>query len=295
MFGAGRLTACALGALSSARAVNPLIRLGLELPPLRGDAPRDGDLISLAEVARLAEDAALGTLWLAEGPPGGIDPVPLAGSLARVTATLGIGIGVRPSRGRHPSVLARDITTIDLLTDGRVAVALVEDGTGPLDVERLGEATSILHLLFTEQEVTISGRFYEVAELTIRPRPLRPEGPPVVAGILGPPLSADPWPESVVVEASADAYVTGGTPADVAACRARLEGVAPAGGRPTLLWRGALAGDPAEAAELAGSVLEAGADGLIAVLDPDSEVGARFLRAAVGRLLDTFGPLADTA
>lgn len=278
--------------------MHSLIRLGLELPALLGDPGPgriEGDLISVAEVARLAEDAALSTLWLAEAGPGGIDPVPLAGSLAIATTRLGVGIMIRPSRGRHPSVLARDVTTIDLLTDGRAAVALVEDGAGPLDVERLGEAASILHLLFTEEEVTTSGRFYEVAELTTRPRPLRPEGPPVVAGILGPPVTADPWPESVVVGASADAYVTGGNPADVAACRNRLEAVAPPGGRPTLLWRGALAGDPLRAAELAGSVLEAGADGLIAVLDPDSATGGRLVRAAVGGLLDTVGPLADTA
>src|ERR1035438_7972808 len=47
--------------------------------------------IALPEVARLAEDAAIGTLWLADAPPG-IDPMPLAGSLAGRTSRIGIGI-----------------------------------------------------------------------------------------------------------------------------------------------------------------------------------------------------------
>jgi alkanesulfonate monooxygenase SsuD/methylene tetrahydromethanopterin reductase-like flavin-dependent oxidoreductase (luciferase family) len=249
-------------------------------------------VISLAEVARLVEDAPLDILWLVEGGPDAIDPVPLAGSLAGATTGLGIGITIRPSRGRHPSVVARDVTAIDLLTDGRAAVALVEDGEGPLDVDRLGEAASMLHLLFSTEEVTVSGRFYEVAELTIRPRPVHPEGPPIVAGLLGRTESGERSIESVMVEASADAYLTGGTRNDVAASRTRLDGVAPAGERPVLLWRGSLGADHAAAVDLAASLLESGADGLIAVLEPDGAVGPQLAAGAIGRVLDVLGPLA---
>jgi alkanesulfonate monooxygenase SsuD/methylene tetrahydromethanopterin reductase-like flavin-dependent oxidoreductase (luciferase family) len=266
-----------------------LTRIGLELPPLDRDAdPKvsSGALISVAEVARLAEDGGLGTLWLVEARSGGIDPMPVAGSLARVTSTLGIGIVIRPSLGRHPSVVARDVTTIDLLTEGRAAVAVLEDRAGSPDVERLGEATSMLHLLFTEEGVTVAGRFYEVAELTTRPRPARPRGPLVVAGLVGPAPGEDIAAEMVVVEASADAYVTGGTPSDVSACRVRLDGVAPVGRNPTLLWRGSLEGDRAAAGELASSILDAGADGMIVVLPADSVVGGAFERAAVVDLVD---------
>jgi alkanesulfonate monooxygenase SsuD/methylene tetrahydromethanopterin reductase-like flavin-dependent oxidoreductase (luciferase family) len=265
--------------------VHPLIRLGLELPPLGGHAGPDGgpegDLISVSALVRRAEDSGLGTLWLAEAGSAGFDPMPLLGSLAR-TSSLGLGLMVRPSNGRHPSVLARDVTTLDLLSDGRAAIALVEEGAG---LERLGEATSILHLLLTEHELTVVGRFYEVTELTTRPRPPSPGGPPVIAGSIGPNVVRDPTFESVVVAASADAYVTGGGPLDVEACRRRLDEAAP-GRSPLLLWRGSVGPDDRAAAELTSSVLDSGADGLIAVLGGDAVVGDRLAGPAATRALD---------
>jgi alkanesulfonate monooxygenase SsuD/methylene tetrahydromethanopterin reductase-like flavin-dependent oxidoreductase (luciferase family) len=276
--------------------VHPLIRLGMELPPLGRGAVGTGageGSISLADVARRAEDAALGTLWLCEGPAPGLDPMPLAGSVARVTSTLGIGVAVRPSLGRHPSVVARDITTIDLLSDGRAAVAVIEDGDDPLDVARLGEAASLLRRLLADEEVTVTGRFYEVAELTTRPRPVRPEGPPVVVGIVGRSDTSGLLAVAASVEASVDAWVTGGNPADVAACRSSLDAVTPVGANPMLLWRGVLGGVPEGAREWAASILEAGADGLIAVLDASREAGGAFELAAVVRLLEVLGPISD--
>ena len=275
--------------------MHPLIRLGLELPPLGVGAGRrktDSDSIALGEVARLVEDAGIGTLWLTEAAPDGFDPVPLAGFVARRTSRLGIGIVVRPSRGRHPSVVARDVTTIDLLTDGRAAVAVLEDGRGPLDVDRVTEATAILHRLLTEDEVTVAGQFYEVAELTTRPRPVHSHGPPVIAGFTDQPLPSDSRSaESILVGASAAAYVTGGDPPDVAACRARLDGAAPASSDPVLVWRGGLPNDAA--GEFATSIFQAGADGMIFVLDDDGEAGGAIERAALQRLIDVLGPIGD--
>ena len=98
-----RLTDRETGRVNVTPAVNPLIRLGLELPRLGVEAGHraiDDDPIALPEVARLAEDAAIGTLWLADAPPG-IDPMPLAGSLAGRTSRIGIGIIVRIPRLSH--------------------------------------------------------------------------------------------------------------------------------------------------------------------------------------------------
>lgn len=266
--------------------MHPLIRLGLELPALRDDDPRSAAFaLSVTDVALAVERAGVATLWLAEGGPGGLDPGPLAGSIAVATAALGIGVLARPSRGRHPSVLARDVSTIDRLSVGRAVVGLVEDGSGPLDVERLCEATALLHRLVAEEEVTVSGRFYEVAELTTRPRPVHDGGPPVVAGLIGSERVGEPA-EGAVVAAGADAYITGGGPSQVADSRVRLDGAAPAGDNPVLLWRGELPGQPAAAVALAESVLDAGADGLIAVLGSPSVAGAWFDRGGLDDLLE---------
>jgi alkanesulfonate monooxygenase SsuD/methylene tetrahydromethanopterin reductase-like flavin-dependent oxidoreductase (luciferase family) len=189
-------------------------------------------------------------------------------------------------------MVARDVTTIDLLTDGRAVVALVEDGESTLDVDRLVEAASVLRRLLTEEQVTVSGSHYEVAELTTRPRPLRPGGPPIVAGVVGSTDHGLRFLESALFGGSADGYVSGGTPDDVAARRVELDALSEDGAGPMLLWRGSLGLDNATAAGLAESVLGAGADGLIAVLGSDSAVEGGLDASAVGRVLEVIGPLA---
>lgn len=270
--------------------MHPALRLGLEVPPFSAAAEREGEM-SLREVALAAEDAGVGTIWLSEGGVGSLDPVPLAGALARVTTSVTIGVIARPSHGRHPSVLARDVSTVDRLSGGRAAVGLVEDGGAPSDLERLAEAVGILHRLLTESEVTAAGRFYEVAELTTRPRPVTPAGPPVVAGFLGPAVG-DAEPAEPLLEAGTDAIVACGSEDEVARARRRVDGLATAGAVPGLLWRGGLPGGPEEAARVASSLGRAGADGLIVTLERPAVRGLGFVASEVGRALETLAAVA---
>ncbi len=247
--------------------------------------------LPLTDIALAAERVGIGALWLPESVPVGLDPVPLSGALAVVTATIGIGLQLRPSQGRRPSIIARDVTALDLLSHGRALVALVEEGAGPLDLERLGEAVALLRRLLSEEEVTESGRFYEVAELTTRPRPFRPGGPPVLAGVLTEPPGGMST-EEIVARASAAALVLSGPPSALAASRQRLEALAPAGGGPLLLWRGELPADAAVAARTVEAVLGDGADGLIAVT-PSS--GGSFVGREALSVLEVLAPFAGQA
>jgi len=257
------------------------LRLGLVLPPLREQAGNRPDgALSVAEVALAAEAAGIGAVWLPEGPPGCFDPVPLLGSLAMTTSTLGLGLLARPSHGRHPSILVRDVTALDLLSGGRAILGLLEEGTGPLDVERLAEAASLTRRLLSEEEVTESGRFYEVAELTTRPRPARAGGPKVAAGFAARLPPGAPSGEEAVTAAGVDAYLVVGSPEEVATSRGRLDGLAPAGAPPALLWHG---GCPVDAATL-DEVLDAGADGVLLHLDAP-EAGGWPARASLDAAL----------
>ncbi len=277
------------GAGSVTTAVRSALRFGLEIPALSaGDGP-DGEM-TLHEVAHAAEAEGLDTVWLAEGGAGSIDPIPLAGALTEQTATVAVGVLCRPSHGRHPSVLARDVTTIDLLSGGRAAIGLLDEGGAPSDLERLAEAASLLHRLLTQQEVTVSGRFYEVAELTLRPRPVTPGGPPVVAGLERAPVGGESV-EGPLIEAGVDAVVVGGTASDVERARGRLDGLASAGGTPALLWRGVVPSD-AEATRTWRSLRDAGADGLIALVEPAAVRGFGFVASEVERLMGALSTLA---
>ena len=96
---------------------------------------------------------------------------------------------------RHPAVLARELATIDLLSEGRLEVGLGAgwkrldyDRSGiPMDppkvrVDRMIEHTKILQQLFAGETVTFAGEHYQITELDGTPRPHRPAGPPILIG-----------------------------------------------------------------------------------------------------------------
>jgi len=79
----------------------------------------------LAAFAADAEAAGLDTLWLRGAQVArALDPLTLAGALSEVTRTLVLGVVATLPDGRNPSVLARDLTTLDVVSGGRAAVCI---------------------------------------------------------------------------------------------------------------------------------------------------------------------------
>lgn len=114
---------------------------------------------------------------------------------AAATTSLRVGSFVFSNDFRHPAMLAKDVATLDLLTDGRVEMGL---GAGwrqreyeqaditydPASVRlgRLEEALQILKELFADKPVTFSGRFYTVSDLDGAPKPVQRPRPPILVG-----------------------------------------------------------------------------------------------------------------
>ena len=95
------------------------------------------DLVGMRERARSAGAAGAGALIVRGGPAG--DPLVLAGSLASVVSEglLGVCVGLDEGGGgerRHPTVLARDMTALDLLCNGRSLLCLASP-FGPAHLE----------------------------------------------------------------------------------------------------------------------------------------------------------------
>ena len=117
---------------------------------------------------------------------------------ASVTTKLRIGSFVFVNDYRHPALLAREIATLDILSDGRVELGL---GTGnwPLDfqqlgipfdkagvrVSRLAEGLSIIKQFFTSETVNFSGKYYTITALRSVPRPVQQPHPPILIGTAG--------------------------------------------------------------------------------------------------------------
>lgn len=124
-----------------------------------------------------------------------ISPVPAMMAAADAAPDLRVASYVFANGLRHPYLLARDMATIDRLTDGRVEVGI---GAGwkraeherlgrpfPAAVERvarLAESLTIIKELLAGRAVTFAGSYYRVDEPGDFPRTVQRPRPPVLVG-----------------------------------------------------------------------------------------------------------------
>ncbi|HEY4035500.1 MAG TPA: TIGR03621 family F420-dependent LLM class oxidoreductase [Ktedonobacteraceae bacterium] len=117
---------------------------------------------------------------------------------ATATTKLRIGSFVFVNDYRHPALLAREIATLDQLSDGRVELGLGA-GNWPLDFQQLGipfdkagvrvsrfiEGLSIIKQFFTSETVNFSGEYYTTTELHPASRAIQQPHPPILIGSAG--------------------------------------------------------------------------------------------------------------
>jgi probable F420-dependent oxidoreductase len=128
-------------------------------------------------------------------PPGALAVTPALMALADATDHLRVGSLVSCIDYHHPVVLANEMATIDLLSDGRLELGLgagwltgeyqamgIPFDPAPTRIDRLGEAVRLLKLLFGEGEVTFHGEHFQVEGFEGAPRPVQRPHPPIVIG-----------------------------------------------------------------------------------------------------------------
>jgi probable F420-dependent oxidoreductase len=128
-------------------------------------------------------------------PPAGLAVVPALMALADATDHLRVGSIVSCIDYHHPVVLANEMATVDLLSDGRLELGLgagwlrgeyeamgIRFDPAPTRVERLGEAVALIKLLFGDGELTFRGEHFQVEGFEGAPRPRQRPHPPIVIG-----------------------------------------------------------------------------------------------------------------
>src|SRR5665213_225617 len=148
------------------------------------------------ELARKAEALGYSTLFV---PDHFVDhdlaPVVALAHAAAVTETLRIGTFVLGNDYKHPVVVAREMASLDLLSDGRVELGIgagwmtadYEKAGIPLDrpgvrIARLAESIKIIKGLFAPGPFTFHGEYYQVTELDGMPKPVQQPLPFFVGG-----------------------------------------------------------------------------------------------------------------
>jgi len=148
---------------------------------------------TLAGVASRAERLGFASLWLADQPahPDSVRLDPLVGlaGLARLTSVARIGALLAPDL-RPPAVVAKVLSTIDVLSGGRVVVVLDGVGPGVVEADTLGEAVQVMRGAFGGGPFTFHGVHHQVEALRCRPRPLQQPAPPLWVSGAGPLLLA---------------------------------------------------------------------------------------------------------
>jgi probable F420-dependent oxidoreductase len=148
---------------------------------------------SFADSARELEALGFSTMFVPDHFDEGLGPIAAMATAAAATTTLHVGTLVLDCDFRHPAVLARELASIDALSEGRLEVGLgagwkrldyVRSGI-PMDspkvrVDRMIEHATILKGLFADGTFSFAGDHYTINELDGTPAPHRPGGPPIL-------------------------------------------------------------------------------------------------------------------
>jgi alkanesulfonate monooxygenase SsuD/methylene tetrahydromethanopterin reductase-like flavin-dependent oxidoreductase (luciferase family) len=117
-------------------------------------------------------------VFVTTGPLG--DAVTLAAGLSASTPNLLLGIrtnlGSEPHR--HPTMLARELTTLDLICDGRALLAF-----SPPFTDGVVEAIALCRAMWRQGISASEGPHYPVAGAINRPRPRQPDGPRIAVDL----------------------------------------------------------------------------------------------------------------
>ena len=126
-----------------------------------------------------------------------LEPFTLLSFLAGITQRVRLGISVQVLPYRHPVLNTKMITTLDVLSQGRIIVGA---GVGWMEEEfeatggdyaNRGSVTDehiqLFKLLCTEEEPVFHGQHYHLEGFKMKPKPIQKPHPPIwVGGTTGP-------------------------------------------------------------------------------------------------------------
>jgi F420-dependent oxidoreductase-like protein len=184
------------------------VELGLQLPSFSWPGGPAAISEQLVKIALAAEEAGFNSLWVMDHffqlPPatgwGGPDQPMLEayttlGFLAGATNRVRLGAMVTGSTYRAPGLLAKAVTSLDVLSRGRAWLGI---GAGWYEREALGlglpfpprgerferleESLQIILQLWAGERTPFQGRYFHLAEPILNPAPIQRPHPPILIG-----------------------------------------------------------------------------------------------------------------
>src|SRR5271156_4194059 len=181
-----------------------MTKFGVQLPSFSGFDP--ADLFGhVAGLATAAEEAGFDSVWVMDHffqlpPLGGpdqpmLEACTLLGALAAVTRRVQLGTLVTGVTYRNPGILAKIVTTLDVISHGRAILGIggawydvehralgVEYPSDRVRLDMLEEAVQVCRAMFTGDDVNFNGEHYRLDHARNLPRPVQAGGPKIMIG-----------------------------------------------------------------------------------------------------------------
>jgi F420-dependent oxidoreductase-like protein len=181
-----------------------MARFGVQLPNFSGFD--SADLFEgIAGLAATAEDAGFDSVWVMDHffqlpPLGGpdqpmLEAYTLLGALATRTQRVQLGTLVTGVTYRNPGILAKMVTTLDVISGGRAVLGIgaawydvehaafgIEYPSDRVRLDMLEEAVQVCRAMFTRDDVSFAGNHFRLDHARNLPRPVQPGGPKIMIG-----------------------------------------------------------------------------------------------------------------
>jgi F420-dependent oxidoreductase-like protein len=181
------------------------MKIGLQIPNFTFGTPDSEMFDQVVDRATAAEESGFDSVWVMDhfyqlpalGGPAQpmLEAYTLLGAIGARTRRVRLGTLVTGVTYRNPALLAKTVTTLDVITGGRAILGIgaawydVEhDGLGvdfPSDgkrLDRLEEAVQICRAMFRDERPSFGGRYFRTQEAWNVPPPIQPGGPPLLIG-----------------------------------------------------------------------------------------------------------------
>jgi probable F420-dependent oxidoreductase len=165
---------------------------GIGMPQDFIDQPVNMQLIR--DYVQRAEVLGYDSLWVQEQIVGDVpilEPVTLLAYAAALTSRIRLGTSVMLTVLRNPVQLAKSLSSLDQMSQGRLAVGIGIGGhvsesifgyTSEHRVRRFVEGLQVMKALWTEAQATFAGTFWQFKEVAMEPKPLQKPHPPIWFG-----------------------------------------------------------------------------------------------------------------
>lgn len=147
----------------------------------------------VVQVARKCEEIGVHSMWALDRVVyDNLEPLTLLAAAAAVTSKIRLGTSVLLAALRPPAALAKTVATLDFLSNGRVTLGIgfgsrQNDFTSVASPwehrgSRAEELIAVMKRLWSGESVTHNGKFFQLDNVAVGPRPVQKPHPPIWTG-----------------------------------------------------------------------------------------------------------------